>query len=88
MNFVRLVLIGAVALTIVYLSVAWYARSVRRERLEKEWDEENPNGNPDLRRQEVEQGVEEFRNSLSYRSLLLIYVVPPVLIFASYYITN
>lgn len=88
MNFIRLVIIGAIGLTIIYLSVAWYCRSVRRERLEKEWDTENPGGSIDVRRKTVEEGVEDFRNSLGYRALLLIYIIPPVLVAVAWYATN
>ncbi len=88
MNFIRLVIIGAIALTIVYLSVAWYCRSVRRERLENEWDAENPGGSVDVRQKVVEDGVKEFRSSLTYRALLLIYVVPVILVAIAWYATN
>ena len=88
MNFIRLVIIGAIGLTIIYLSVAWYCRLVRRERLEKEWDAENPEGSIDVRRKVVEDGVEEFRSSLAYRALLLIYVVPVILTGVAWYVTD
>jgi hypothetical protein len=76
MSLIRLVVFGGIGLTIVYLAVAWFARSTRRERLEKEWDAANPDGDPETRATEVEKGVDEFRASLGYKALLLIYIVP------------
>ncbi len=34
----RLMVLGFVVLTVVYLVVSIYSRSVRREKLEKQWD--------------------------------------------------
>ena len=36
--FLRLALFGAIAMSLVYVTVSIYSRSVRREKLEKEWD--------------------------------------------------
>ena len=88
MAFLRLIVFGAIGLTVLYLSVAWFARSTRRERLEKEWDAANPGGDIEVRRAEVEKGVDEFRGTLVYRALLLIYIVPAALVIANLIVTN
>ncbi|MCP3968852.1 MAG: hypothetical protein GY717_00745 [Rhodobacteraceae bacterium] len=88
MSLVRLVVFGAIGLTVVYLAVAWFVRSTRRERLEKQWDAANPAGDAEARRAEVEKGVDEYRGGLVYRSLLLIYIVPAVLVVANIVVTN
>ena len=88
MALVRLVVFGMIGLTVVYLAVSWFARSTRRERLEKEWDAANPDGDVETRRAEVESGVEKFRSSFVYRALLLIYIIPAALIIAAYFMTN
>ena len=88
MNLVRLVFILAIVCTAVYLSVAWFLRSTRRERLEKEWDAANPGGDLANRRVDVEKGVTAFTQTLGYRALWLIYIVPVVLVVLSYFMTN
>lgn len=88
MNFVRLLVLAVVASAVVYFSLAWYLRSVRRERLEKEWDAEHPHGDPADRRREVEEQVEAFTQTLPYRALWLIYVLPIVAIGYTLLMTN
>ncbi len=88
MNFVRLLILAVVASTVVYFSVAWFLRSTRRERLEKEWDAANPGGDPKDRRREVEEGVEAFTQTLGYRALWLIYVLPVLAVGYTLVMTN
>ena len=88
MNLVRLILMLALACTVGYLAVAWYLRSTRRERLEHEWDRENPDGDRETRKVDVEKGVTAFTQTLGYRALWLIYIVPVVLVVLSYFMTN
>jgi hypothetical protein len=76
MNFVRLLVLALVASSVVYICVARFLRSTRRERLEKEWDAEHPEGDPETRRAEVEKGVQAFTQTLPYRALWLIYILP------------
>lgn len=76
MNFVRLLVLAVVASTVVYVCVAWFLRSTRRERLEKEWDAENPGGDQTERRRVVEEEVQKFTQTLPYRALWLIYILP------------
>lgn len=84
----RLAIFGFMALTIVYLVMAWFVRSTRRQQLEQEWDAANPGGSPETRRIEVEQDVEAFRKTLAYRSLWLIYVLPVIFVIAVLVNTN
>lgn len=76
MAFIRALLVLLLGLTVIYVCVAWYCRSVRRENLEKQWDAANPGGDHIQRGMEVEKGVESFTASWAYRALWLIYVVP------------
>ena len=88
MNFIRLIVLGFVVCSVIYVAVAWFLRSTCRERLEKEWDAENSEQDPQKRAAEVEAGVTEFTHSLGYRALWLIYIVPVLLIAVSYFTTN
>jgi len=55
---IRLIVFGFLALSVVYLAVSFYSRSVRREKLENWWAEENP-GDADSPERDayIEQGM-------------------------------
>lgn len=80
----RLLVAGFVLLSVIYLVARAYARSVRREALEKEW-EEHPQGDRD---QFIEEGMRAYERSLWPRLLLAIYVVPMVLILVAIVVVN
>lgn len=86
MGLVRLVVFGFIFLSVIYLSLSWFSRSVRREKLEKEWDEERPEG---VSRDDfVQNGIKEYNDGLRPKLLLLVYVVPPIIIAGIIYVTN
>lgn len=89
MQFVRLVVGGFVVLTIVYFCVSLYSRSVRRERLENWWAEENP-GSDDMAARDdyVSRGLAEYDSSLRKRLILLVYVVPTIVVGVIMYMIN
>jgi len=87
MQFVRLVVFGFLALSVVYVCVALYSRSVRLERLERQWDAD-PKGDAGARRQFLEAGMAEYKTGLKRRLILLVYVVPTVVIAAILYTIN
>lgn len=86
MGLVRLVVFGFLGLSVLYLCVSLYSRSVRRERLEKQYDADPVPGM--TRKAFVDKGVAEYNNGLRPKLLLLIYVVPIVAVSAVIYITN
>jgi len=86
MAFIRVVVFGFLFLSIIYLCLAWYSRSVRTEKLENQWDEEKPEG---VSRDDfVRQGLETYNNSLRPKLLTLVYIVPTVVVSVIIYITN
>ena len=87
-GLIRLILFGGVALTIIYGMVWLYSRSVRREKLEKEWDAENPGGDPAARSAFVERGMQDYHSSIRPKLILLVYVIPSVLVIAVLILTN
>ena len=88
MGLIRLVFFGFIALSLVYFAVSWYSRSVRREKLENEWDAENPGGIAEDRASFVENGIKDYNSSLRSKLILLVYIVPALLVIAAYYLTN
>ena len=86
MQFVRLVVFGFVALSVVYISLAVYSRSVRREKLENQYDE---NPVPGMTREAfVNKGIAEYNNSLRPKLLLAVYIVPTLVAGTIIYFTN
>ncbi|MFD0978834.1 hypothetical protein [Tropicimonas aquimaris] len=81
----KLLLILFVALTVVYVSLSLYSRSVRREKLEREWDEEIGEGD---REAFVRDGLEAYDSSLRRKLILGVYIVPILLIGTIIYFTN
>lgn len=86
MGFIRLVVFGFLALSVVYLSLAWYSRSVRREKLEKEYDAAPVEGT--TRDAYVADGIAAYNKGIRPKLLLLVYVVPAVVVSVMVYVTN
>jgi len=87
-NFVRLFLFGFAALTVIYVMISLYSRSVRKERLENEWDAAPQSDAPGARDAFIATGMAAYRGSLRRRLILLVYVVPVVLVTVITYLTN
>ena len=86
MNFVRLVVFGFLFLSVVYICVSLYSRSVRREKLEAEWDETRPEG---IHRDAfVKEGMKEYETGLRKRLILLVYIIPLIAVGAIIYFVN
>ncbi|MEL6960601.1 MAG: hypothetical protein AAGL89_16805 [Pseudomonadota bacterium] len=89
MQFVRLVVGGFLILSVIYLCVSLYSRSVRREKLENEWEETKPEGaTPDMRASFIKDGMEVYENGLRKKLILLIYIIPPIVIGTIIYFIN
>ena len=72
-------------LTVFYVCLSLYSRSVRKEKLEREWDEEIREGDRDAF---VRAGLLEYRNSLRRKLILGVYIVPLILAGGILYIVN
>lgn len=81
----RFLLLGIVVLTVVYVCVSLYSRAVRRERLEREWDEEIREGD---REAFIREGLEEYDGSLRRKLILGVYVIPMIVVATIVYIVN
>lgn len=81
----RLLVIGFLVLSVVYICLSLYSRSVRRDKLEREWDEEIQQGDRDAF---VEAGLREYDGSLRRKLILGVYIVPLTVISVIIYLTN
>ncbi|KQI71927.1 hypothetical protein AN191_10830 [Loktanella sp. 5RATIMAR09] len=88
MGFIKLVVFGFIGLTVIYFSVSLYSRSVRKERLEDEFDAENPDGDRDARDAFVTAGLQAYDASIRPKLIGLVYVVPTLAIGAIVYMIN
>jgi hypothetical protein len=90
MGWLRLAFFMYVALTIIYFVTSIYSRSVRREKLEKEWDtdpaREGVSG--DERQAFIEAGMQAYDKGLKKRLLWLIYILPTIGFLATIYFIN
>ena len=80
----RFLILGFLALSVVYVCVSLYSRAVRRDKLRAAW-EENPKGDRDAF---VKQGLQEYDGSLRRKLILGVYVVPLLLVSVIVYLTN
>lgn len=89
MGLIRLVVFGFIFLSIVYLAISFYSRSVRREKLEKRWDANPPEGADDAARQEyIDNGMAEYESGFRKKLILLVYVVPTIAVAIIMYAIN
>lgn len=84
----RLMVFGFIGLSIVYVLVSLYSRSVRLEKLEEKWAEEHPNGDESDREVWLREGMEAYQKSFRPKLILLVYVVPALLVLLSIILIN
>lgn len=81
----RLIVIGGVFLTLIYVALSMYSRSVRRDRLRREWEDTGRPGEPDAF---VEEGLRDYDVSLRRKLILGVYVIPVTVVSVIIYLTN
>lgn len=89
-GWVRLAFFMYLGLTLAYFLTAVYSRSVRREKLEKEWDTD-PAREDALafeRTAFIEAGMAQYETGLKKRLLWLIYIIPTIAFVATIYYVN
>lgn len=82
---VRLFVVGFVVLTVIYICLSLYSRSVRRARLIRQWQSEGRIGDRDAF---VAEGLERYEGSLRRKLIWGVYIVPVTLIGVIIYMTN
>lgn len=82
---IRLVVFGFIGLTVIYWLVALYSRSVRRERLEKEFDAGGVEGDRD---DYIKRGMDHYEHGLRRKLIVLVYIIPTVIVMVTVYFVN
>lgn len=80
----RLVVIGFIILSIIYVCLSLYSRAVRRSKLKAEWNEDSDGD----REAFIDAGLAEYDGSLRRKLILGVYVVPTVIVAIIIYLTN
>ena len=82
---VRLVGMGFVVLTVIYVCLSFYSRAVRKDKLRKKWD-------AGLRKVDrdtfVRRGLEKYDGSIRRKLILGVYIIPVVVVSVIIYLTN
>lgn len=81
----RLVIMGFAVLTVIYFSLWFWSRALRRERLETRWAEKGRIGD---REAFVRRGLQRYDPSIRRKLLIGVYVVPTLIVAAIVYVTN
>ncbi len=89
MGFIRLIIFGFILMSIAYVAISIYSRSVRREHLEKHWAEEHP-GERDTPERDayIEAGMQDYRHGLRRKLIWLVYILPTIAVSVILYLTN
>lgn len=82
---IRLTIFGVIFLAVAYLLVSIYSRSVRREKLEKKWDNEIKTGDRDAY---IEQGMQEYDTGFRKKLIVLVVIVPILIVGGLLYAIN
>lgn len=81
----RLIIVGFLVLTVIYLSLSFYSRSVRRTKLRQKWEEDIRRGDRDAY---VRRGLKIYDRSLRRKLLWGVYILPVVTIAVVIYLVN
>lgn len=81
----QLIIGGFIGLSVIYWIISAYSRSVRREKLENEFDAGGIDG---LREDFIAKGMAQYEHGLRRRLIALVYVIPVVLIVVIAYVVN
>lgn len=81
----RMIILWLVVLPLVHWIVAVYARSVRREALEREFDD---GGEAGTREEYIASGLQAYEHSLKKKILVLVYILPLMAVVAIAWAVN
>jgi hypothetical protein len=88
---VRLFFIAMIVLTVVYVCLSLYSRSVRRGKLNEWFDEKRAEDAsvPEAAREDyIDEGLGNYDSSLRRKLILGVYIVPIMLVCVIIYVTN
>ena len=84
-GILRLMVVAFFIMLVVYFILSAWSRSVRRGKLEEEWDEEIKQGD---REAFIEQGLADYDGSLRRKLIFGVFIVPYLVIGLLVYIVN
>lgn len=84
-GFIRLFILLFVVLTVIYVSLSFYSRAVRRSKLRKKWQDGKQLVDRDTF---VQRGLERYDGSIRRKLILLVYIIPVAVIALIIYLTN
>lgn len=82
---VRLMVVGFILLSVIYVCLSFYSRAVRKGKLRAQWNEEQPDQSLDAF---LDEGLEDYDKSLRRKLILSVYVIPVILVSVVIYLTN
>lgn len=89
MGLIRLVFFGFVGLSVVYFMISVYSKSVRREKLEDAWNEDNPDSQDETARETfIDQGMHDYNTGIRPKLILLVYVIPAIIVAIIHFLTT
>lgn len=84
-GILRSVFFGLIGLSVVYLLISIYSRSVRREKLEKHFDAGGVEGD---RETFIADGMQSYEHGLKRRLLWLVFIIPTLVVGITVYLVN
>lgn len=81
----RLVVIGFLVLTVIYICLSLWSRSVRRGKLHAEWQDGGHDGSYEAF---MDEGLRDYDRSLRRKLILGVYVIPVIIVSVIIYLTN
>ncbi len=81
----RLMFIGFLVLSVVYLALSFYARTGKRQALYREFAEDGGQGDAETF---VQKGLQDYEKRLRRKLILGVYVVPLGVVALMIYLTN
>jgi len=85
MAFARLMGLVLIVLSVVFVSLWFYARAAKREKLEAQWDQ---NQGPGRRESFVNAELMAYESGLKRKLIWGVYVIPSLLLGTLIYLTN
>jgi len=85
MGIIRMAVFGFLALAVIFILVTIYSRSVQREKLEDEWDNDIKTGDRDAY---IENGLREYEGGLRKKLIWLVFIIPTLVVAGLIYVTN
>lgn len=81
----RLMVVGFIVLSVIYVCLSLYSRAVRKGKLRAEWYEGPQEQSLD---EFLDEGLAEYDKSLRRKLILSVYIIPVILMSVIIYLTN